>query len=323
MRDHSGDEELLALCREAVSAEGRALLAAADGLGAEMVAALGVLHRASDPLVVSGIGKSGHVARKIASTFSSIGKPALYVHAAEASHGDLGLVGPRSAVLILSNSGETPELSDLIGYCQGHEVPVVALTASAESTLGRAAVVALAYGAVTEVCLIGLAPTTSTTVQMALGDALAVGLTRMMGTVPDDFRRYHPGGRLGARIARVERIMHTGEALPVVPPDMPMAEVVVEISRKALGVAIISSDGERIEGIVTDGDMRRSVDRLWESRASDIGSRQPVTIGPETLVADALALMTARGITSCIVAREGRLAGLVHVHDCLRLGVLA
>ncbi len=263
------------------------------------------------------------MARKIASTFSSVGKPALYVHAAEASHGDLGLVATGSAVLILSNSGETPELSDLIHFCQIHGVPIVAITARAESTLGRAATVALGYGAVTEVCLIGLAPTTSTIVQMAIGDALAVGLTRMMGTVPDDFRRYHPGGRLGARIARVERIMRTGDALPLVPPDMPMAEVVVEMSRKALGVAIISADGERINGIITDGDMRRSVDRLWSSRARDIGSRQPVTVAPETLVADALALMTEKGITSCLVARDGRLAGLVHVHDCLRLGVLA
>ncbi|MBM9593606.1 KpsF/GutQ family sugar-phosphate isomerase [Rhodobacteraceae bacterium MCCB 386] len=316
--DTARADDLVALCRAAVEGEAAALTAYAAEMGPEVAEALALLSAATAPVVVSGVGKSGHVARKIASTFSSIGKPALFVHAAEASHGDLGLIAPGSVVLILSNSGETPELSDLMHYCEAHDVPTVALTARPDSTLGRKARVTLAYGPVTEVCLIGLAPTTSTTLQMAVGDALAVGLTRIMGTVPDDFRRYHPGGKLGARLTRVAAVMHTGDGLPLVAPDTPMAEVVVEMSRKSLGVAILSEAGE-VGGIITEGDLRRNLDRLWDARARDVATPRPVTVGPDMLVHEAVDLMTARAITSLIVAEDGRLAGLVHVHDCLRL----
>jgi arabinose-5-phosphate isomerase len=320
MKDQPADsQDLLDLCRGAVRGEAAALTRFADGMGTEMTRALALLGAATTPIVVSGVGKSGHVARKIASTFSSIGRPALFLHAAEASHGDLGLVSRGTVALILSNSGETPELSDLLSYCDEHDVPTVAVTARPDSTLGRAARVTIAYGPVQEVCLIGLAPTTSTTLQMAIGDALAVGLTQLLGTMPDDFRQYHPGGRLGARLSRVAAVMHTGIALPLVSPDAPMNEVIVEMTRKSLGVAIVSA-GDDVGGIITEGDLRRHVDRLWELRARDVATPRPITVAPDMLVHEAVELMTARAVTSLVVVEPGgRLAGLVHIHDCLRL----
>lgn len=319
MKDQPPDpRDLVERCRTAVRGEADALMRFADAMGEEMPQALELLGAATAPIVVAGIGKSGHVARKIASTFSSIGRPALFLHPAEASHGDLGLVARGSAALILSNSGETPELSDLMHYCEAHDIPTVAITARADSTLGRRARVTIAYGPVTEVCLIGLAPTTSTTLQIAIGDALAVGLTHLLGTMPDDFRRYHPGGKLGARLATVEAVMHVGEALPIVSPDAPMNEVVVEMTRKALGVAIVSAGGD-VGGIITEGDLRRHIDRLWGLNARDVATPRPVTVPPDILVHDAVELMNGRAITSLIVEDGGRLAGLVHIHDCLRL----
>ena len=319
MKDQSSDaHDLIELCRTAIRGEAAALTRFADAMGAEIADAVALLGASEAPIVVAGVGKSGHVARKIASTFSSIGKPALFLHAAEASHGDLGLVARGTVALILSNSGETPELSDLMHYCEAHGIPTVAITARAESTLGRSSRVAVAYGPVEEVCLIGLAPTTSTTLQMAIGDALAVGLTRLLGTVPDDFRRYHPGGKLGARLARVSTVMHTGSGLPLVAPDDPMTEVVVEMSKKSLGVAIVSADGD-IGGIITEGDLRRHLDRLFDARARDVATPRPVTIPPDMLIHQAVELMNARAITSLVVEEAGRLAGIVHIHDCLRL----
>ena len=310
--------DLLDLCRDAVRGEAAALARFADGMGEEVAEAVSLLGTATAPIIVAGVGKSGHVARKIASTFSSIGCPALFLHAAEASHGDLGLVAKGTVALILSNSGETPELSDLLYFCEGHGIPTIALTARAESTLARRARVTITYGPVEEVCLIGLAPTTTTTLQMAIGDALAVGLTRLKGTMPDDFRRYHPGGKLGARLSRVSSVMNIGDALPVVTPDAPMNEVVFEMTRKSLGVAIVSTVGE-IGGIITEGDIRRHLERLWDLRARDVATPRPVTVAPEMLVHEAVELMNARAITSLIVEDDGRLAGLVHIHDCLRL----
>src|SRR3546814_59036 len=228
----------------------------AERLGTEFVEALQIIHDSAGPLIVAGIGKSGHIAKKIASTLSSIGKPSVFVHAAEASHGDLGLIQANSAVLILSNSGETSELSDLIHYCQVHGISTIALTANPDSTLARNATATIAYGKVTEVCPNGLAPTTSTTLSLAIGDALAVGLTHMLGTAPEDFRRYHPGGKLGSKLLHVADLMHTGDALPVVAPDTPMAEAVVVMSEKSFGVAVVAEDGI-IKGVISEGEMRR------------------------------------------------------------------
>lgn len=312
---------LMTICRDAIVAEAGALFNFAERLGPEFVTALQIIHASTGPLIVAGIGKSGHIAKKIASTFSSIGKPSVFVHAAEASHGDLGVIQKNSAVLILSNSGETSELSDLIHYCKVHGINTVALTANAESTLARNSMAAIAYGKVEEVCPNGLAPTTSTTLLLAIGDALAVGLAHMLGTAPEDFRRYHPGGKLGAKLLSVGDLMHTGASLPVVAPDTPMAEAVVIMSEKSFGILVIVED-DRIRGVITDGDMRRNVNRLWHSKAADIATPNPIRVRQDTLAADVVELMTARGITACLVENdEGRLIGLLHIHDCLRAGV--
>ncbi len=314
------DQQLGEICRDALTAEAAAISAFAEQ-SADLAEAARMIVAASGPLIVAGIGKSGHIASKISSTFRSIGKASIFLHPAEASHGDLGLVQPDSVVLVLSNSGETTELSDLLHYCRVHGIKVIALTATADNTLAHAADLTIAYGRVREVCPNGLAPTTSTTLSLAIGDALAVGVTHLLGTAAEDFRRYHPGGKLGALLLSVDDLMHTGAELPLVAPDAPMSETVVEMSAKALGVAIVL-DGRKVRGIITDGDMRRHAKTLWDSRAADIATPDPISVRPGTRAKDALDLMTNRKITACLVQEEdGALAGLLHLHDCLRAGL--
>ncbi len=312
---------LLTLCRQVLETEAAAIVGYAARVGNEITAALRLLHGAQDPVIVAGIGKSGHVARKVASTFRSIGRSAVFLHPVEASHGDLGLVGKKSVVLILSNSGETAELSDLISYCEINCIPMVAITAIAESSLGQRADVTLAYGKVEEACRNKLAPTTSTTLALAISDALAVGLTHMLGVTPADFHRYHPGGKLGARLLTVGDLMHSGNRLPLVAPDLPMQEVIITISAKGFGVALVA-EGGRVIGIITDGDMRRNVDRLLQSKARDLILGKPLTITPEKFAYQALEIMNMHGTTCLVVENKaGKLQGLIHIHDCVRAGV--
>lgn len=321
-KPHDTDETLLHYMREAFLTEAQAIhaFAQSDLDACEQAAAL--IHASSGALVTTGIGKSGHIAKKIASTFSSLGKPAMYVHAAEASHGDLGLIQPGSVVLALSNSGETTELSDLLQYCDLYSIPVVAITAQPTSTLARASQVAITYGKVHEACPNGLAPTTSTTLSLAIGDALAIGVSVLLGTEPDDFRKYHPGGKLGLRLLRTEQLMRTGDALPLVALDADMSEVVVTISEKALGVAVLVNDDNTIAGVITDGDMRRHIKDLWTLKAQDIATPKPIRIDRDWLVSDAAAFMSDKGITVCLVADgNGKLEGLLSIHDCLRAGI--
>lgn len=314
------DNALDDICRGALVAEATAITDFAAS-GQSLARAARMIVDAPGPLIVAGIGKSGHIASKIASTFRSIGKTSIFLHAAEASHGDLGLVQPHSVVLVLSNSGETTELSDLLHYCRVHGIAVIGLTASEDTTLARAADLTIAYGRVTEVCPNRLAPTTSTTLSLAIGDALAVGVTHLLGTAAEDFRRYHPGGKLGALLLSVGDLMHRGEALPIVAPDATMSDTVVEMSQKALGVAIVVKDGA-VRGIITDGDMRRHAETLWQARAGDIATANPISVTPQTRAKDALDLMTEKKITACLVCEaDGALAGLLHVHDCLRAGL--
>lgn len=317
------DAALAAACRQAMVDEAAAITGFAGAVDDQLARAARMIHASSGPLVVAGIGKSGHIAGKIASTFRSIGKASIFLHAAEASHGDLGLIAHDSLVMILSNTGETTELSDLVKYCGVHGNPIIALTATTDSTLARAADLTLAYGKVTEVCPNGLAPTTSTTLALAIGDALAVGVTHLLGTAPEDFRRYHPGGKLGAMLMSVRDLMHTGDALPIVAPDAEMSETVVVMSEKALGVAVVTN-GTRVAGIITDGDMRRHAKTLWTARAGDIATPNPVSVLPDARATEALALMNAKKITACLVCNEDKsLAGIIHVHDCLRAGIVA
>lgn len=303
--------------------EADAIHAVIDETRESLAAAINLIFQSSGPLIVSGVGKSGHIARKMASTFRSLGKRAAFLHAAEAGHGDLGIIHDDSVVLVLSNSGETTELSDLLAYCRDYSIPVVSITGSEDSTLGRSSQVCIAFGKLDEACVNGLAPTTSTTVTLALGDALAVGWSHLSNITPLDFRRYHPGGKLGARLLRVKDLMHTGAALPLVSPDMPMREVVITMSAKGFGVAVVA-DGEEVVGIITDGDMRRNADRLWEAKAGDLTLGPPQTVAPDMLATQALERMSAQTITCLIVRNEldGQL-GLLHIHDCVRAGLKA
>ena len=317
------DTRLAELCETAVREEAEAVARFAETGGGAMAQAVRLIHTSTGPLVVAGIGKSGHVAGKIASTFRSLGQAAIFLHAAEASHGDLGLVAPDSVILILSYSGETTELSDLIHYARTHGNAIIAMTATEDSTLARAAEITIAFGEVSEVCPNGLAPTTSTTLSLAIGDALAVGVTHLLGTAAEDFRRYHPGGKLGQMLMTVRDLMHTGDALPFVRPDAPMSETVAVMAEKALGVALVR-DGDDVTGIITDGDMRRNAKTLWDATARDIATPDPAWITPDRLAADAVEVMTStgNGITSIVVREEdGRFAGFLHIHDCLRAGV--
>lgn len=319
--DDPVENSLLAVCKNAIKAEGLAVCDFADQIGEDFAMAVQLMASASGHVVVAGIGKSGHIARKIASTLRSIGKPAVFLHASEASHGDLGLVGQDSTCLIFSNSGETSELSDLIFYCEAHNIPIVAVTASKQSTLGKCAKHAITYGKVVEVCPNGLAPTTSTTLSLAIGDGIAVGISAFLGATSEDFRRYHPGGKLGAKLLRVRDLMHVGDALPLVALDAPMNEVVIKMSEKGFGVAIVMSD-EGIAGVITDGDMRRRAGELWTSSAKDMILGRPLTVSEDSYVFEALELMTAKSVTCLVVENTTtNIPGIIHIHDCLRARV--
>ena len=314
-----------AVLRCEADALGRLEAALGGSLGAAFGCAVDAIAGASGRVVVSGMGKSGHVGRKIAATLASTGTPSMFVHPAEASHGDLGMVMDRDVVLALSNSGETAELADLVAHSRRFGLTLIAMTARAGSALAGAADIVLLLPDAPEACPMGLAPTTSTTMQMALGDALAVTLLSRRGFTARDFGAFHPGGRLGQKLRRVRDLMHDGEAMPLAPPDLPMLEAVLLITRKSFGCLGIVDAAGRLDGIVTDGDLRRALTRdLRTMRAGEIMTRAPKVVGPSALAAEALHLMNAgkRPITSLfVVDEERRPVGIVHVHDLLRAGV--
>ncbi|MET0745514.1 MAG: KpsF/GutQ family sugar-phosphate isomerase [Microvirga sp.] len=298
------------------------MAAMAGGLGETFARAVDAIAGARGRAIVSGMGKSGHVGRKIAATLASTGTPAHYVHPAEASHGDLGMVQPDDVIIALSWSGETAELADLIAYAKRFRVPLIAVTASVSSTLGRAADIALCLPRADEACPNGLAPTTSTTMQLALGDALAVALLEKRGFTADHFRVFHPGGKLGAQLKLVRDVMHRGERLPLVGIDALMDAAIAEIGRKGFGsVIVVDADGA-LAGIVTDGDLRRNLrPDLPRLPVTAVMSRNPRTIAPDGLLATALEIQESAKITALIVVEDGRPVGLVHYLDLLRAGV--
>lgn len=268
-------------------------------------------------LVVSGIGKSGHIAGKTASTFRSLGRRSVFLHPAEAGHGDLGLVEEDGIVLIFSNSGETTELGDLMQFCLHHDVPIVSITASADSTLGRSSSICIAHGAVEEACITGLAPTTSTTLALAIADALAVGVSHMAKLTAEDFRRYHPGGKLGARLNRVADVMCSGAKLPIITRDASMGEAVAEIAEKSLGCVLIK-DGEKFLGIITDGDIRRNSQQLMNLRPIEIATLKPLTICQDLILEDAAQELTEAKVSVGVVrSADGSIHGLIHLHQCV------
>lgn len=293
-----------------------------NGLGDVFAAAVERIAASLGRVIVSGMGKSGHVARKVAATLASTGTPAHYVHPAEASHGDLGMVRPEDVILALSWSGETTELADLIAYAKRFRVPLIAITSSASSTLGRQADLCLVLPRTKEACPNGLAPTTSTTMQLALGDALAVALLERRGFTAEHFRVYHPGGKLGAQLKLIRDVMHVGERLPVVLLGTRMDRAIEEISAKGFGCVIVAREDGTLAGIVTDGDLRRNLrPDLGSLLVDEIMTRTPRTIAPDALVASALELQESSKITALVVVEDGRPVGLVHYLDLLRVGV--
>ena len=311
--------------RRVIRIETQALAALEQGLDTSFDRAVETILNARGRVIVSGMGKSGHIARKIAATLASTGTPAHFVHPAEASHGDLGMMAQGDAVLVLSNSGETPELADLIAYTRRFAIPLIGVASRADSTLLRQADVALILPRADEACGTGIVPTSSTTMTLALGDALAVALMEHRRFTPDHFRQFHPGGKLGARLSKVRDLMHAGDSLPMVETGTPMSEALIEISRKGFGVVGVRGEDGRLAGIVTDGDLRRHMgDGLLAARASQVMTPDPTTIAPDALAETAVELMTRRKITCLFVvdpAGAGQAEGLLHIHDCLRVGL--
>ncbi len=312
----------LASARQVLRLEAGSLEALADSLGEAFVQVLDALAGLTGHVIVTGMGKSGHVARKIAATLASTGTPAMFVHPAEASHGDLGMITKDDMVMALSNSGETAELADLVAYARRFDVPLIAVTGVADSALARAAHHALVLPELTEACPMGLAPTTSTTAMIALGDALAVALLERKGFSREDFHVLHPGGKLGRRLLKVADLMHTGDAVPLVTGDVPMSEALVVMTEKSMGcVGVVDDDGV-LAGVITDGDLRRHMSPELLSRPSaEVMTRGAKTIRPAALASEAVHLMNARSITNLFAVEGRRPVGILHIHDCLRAGV--
>ncbi len=312
----------LATARRVIGIEAQALSLLADSLGDSFAQAVKTILRAQGRVIVSGMGKSGHIARKIAATLASTGTPAQFVHPAEASHGDLGMVTAQDVVLVLSNSGETPELSDIVAHSRRFSIPLIGVAGRAGSTLLRQADVAILLPTAPEACGTGVVPTTSTTMTLALGDALAVALMEHRAFTPEHFATFHPGGKLGARLATVARLMH--EAPPLVAQTAPMAEALLVMTQKGFGVVGVTNPAGRLVGIITDGDLRRHMEGLLGHIAGDVMTRAPQTIAPEALAESAVAVMNARKITCLFVLDPdagGVPLGILHIHDCLRAGV--
>ena len=303
-----------------IRTEAAGLEALAQSLGPAFVQALELILAARGRVVVSGMGKSGHVGRKIAATLASTGTPAQFVHPAEASHGDLGMVTQGDVVIVLSNSGETPEIADIVAHTRRFSIPLIGVAGREGSTLLRQSDVALLLPPAPEACGNGLVPTTSTTMTLALGDALAVALMEHRRFTPDHFRTFHPGGKLGARLAKVGDLMHT--TMPLVREDAPMPEALLTISREGFGVTGVTDGDGRLTGIITDGDLRRHMEGLLDHVASEVMTRAPRTIAPDALAEAALAEMQKRKITCLFAVEDGRPAGLLHIHDFLRAGMV-
>jgi arabinose-5-phosphate isomerase len=312
----------IAIARRVLALEIEALSALSAGLDASFSRAVDIILSARGRVICSGVGKSGHVARKIAATLASTGTPAHFVHPTEASHGDLGMISSEDVVLALSKSGETSELSDMIHYTRRFGIPLISVTAGAASALGAAGDVALILPDAPEACGETQAPTTSTTLMMALGDALAVALLERRGFKADRFRIFHPGGKLGAMLTTAADVMHGGEELPLVRLGTPFREGVARISQKGFGVVGVVDSIGHLKGVVTDGDLRRFIaSGAAAERIEDVMTRSPLTVTPDTLAPSVLRKMNERKITQVFVVSNEFPVGLVHLHDLLRAGV--
>ncbi len=321
----------VAVAQRVLLTEARGLTALADSLNGDFSRAVALLHQVGGTggharVIISGMGKSGHVARKIAATMASTGTPAMFVHPGEASHGDLGMVTAGDALICLSNSGETKELADLIAHAKRFAIPLIGITAKARSALGQASDVVLELPPVEEACSIGMAPTTSTTMMLALGDALAVALLERKGFTREDFHGFHPGGKLGSQLIKVKNLMHIGAEMPLVPEGTGMGEALVMMTGRSFGcIGILGRAGRdkgRLIGIVTDGDLRRHIrDDLLKLKVEQVMTKAPAVIGPNLLAGEALREMNKRRITAFFVVDAGKPVGILHMHDCVRAGL--
>jgi arabinose-5-phosphate isomerase len=312
----------LSTARRVIAREAEALAMLGQALDGSFSEAVQMVLAAKGRVIVSGMGKSGHIARKIAATLASTGTPAHFVHPAEASHGDLGMITKGDVALVLSNSGETPELADIVAHTRRFGIPLIGVASKADSTLMRQSEVAILLPAAPEACETGIVPTTSTTMMLALGDAMAIALMEHRAFTPDHFRLFHPGGKLGAKLLKVRDLMH--DAVPLIDAARPMSEALLVISAKGFGVVGVTQ-GDALCGIITDGDLRRNMDGLLALTAGQVMTPAPRTIAPEALAEQAVALMNDRKITCLFVvdpALPARPLGIVHIHDCLRAGVV-
>lgn len=308
--------------RRLLMAEAAGLSAVASAIDDTFVRVLDAMQKATGRVVVSGMGKSGHIARKIAATLASTGTPAQYINAAEASHGDLGMIAIGDVVLVLSYSGETAELSDLVAYTRLRGVPLIAMSGKARSTLAKAADIALILPPINEACPLSLAPTTSTTAMLALGDALAIALLERRGFSAEEFSLLHPGGQLGRRFIKVTDIMHTDDSVPLVAADTGMSEALLVMTEKTFGCVGITDDAGRLIGVITDGDLRRHMDpALLQRSVREVMTSSPKTVAPDLLAAVALRMMNERKITALFVVEDRVPIGIVKIHDLLRAGL--
>lgn len=315
----------LSTARRVIETESSALTKLGQSLDASFAAAAQLVLSAKGRVILSGMGKSGHIARKIAATLASTGTPAHFVHPAEASHGDLGMLSPGDVVMMLSNSGETPELADMIAYTRRFRIPLIGVASRPDSTLLRQCDIALVLPEAPEACGTGIVPTTSTTMTLALGDALAVALMEHRRFTPQDFRKFHPGGKLGAQLSKVSDLMHRGDELPIVSAKTPMSDALVIMSQKGFGVVGVTGPNGNLRGIITDGDLRRHMNGLLEKTAEEVMTADPKTIVPESLAEEAVAIMDARKITCLFAVPHAGISpavGILTIHDCLRAGVV-
>lgn len=314
----------LASARRTIDKEVEALRMMENDLNGNLTKALDLMQNTKGRVIVTGMGKSGHIGNKIAATLASTGTPSFFVHPGEASHGDLGMITEEDIVIGISNSGETKELSDIISYCKRYGIPLIAITKNPTSALGKAGDILLQLPDDGEACPLGLAPTSSTTATLVLGDILAVALLERKGFTKTDFNRRHPGGKLGSFLMKVSELMHKGSEMPLVSQNATMQEAMLEMTSKMLGcVGITDKDGHLI-GIITDGDLRRKMSSdLLSKKASEIMTHNPKTTVPDILAVEALKIMnsTGKGITVLFVIENDKPVGIIHMHDCLRAGV--
>ena len=310
--------------RRVIRAEATALETLADSLDDRFRAAIDLMLGCKGRVIVTGIGKSGHIAKKIAATLASTGTPAQFVHPAEASHGDLGMITAADVVLAISNSGEAPELANLIAYSRRFSIPLIGITSRAQSSLGAQCDVVLELPQLSEACGTGVVPSTSTTMTLAMGDAVAITLMENRAFTAEHFRNFHPGGKLGAQLSRVRDLMHTGDAMPLISEDVDMPQALAMIGKKGFGVTGVINDEGQLTGIITTGDLTRHMEGLMSLKARDVMTRSPITIRPDDLAERAVGIMNARKITCLLVvdpAAPDMPAGLLHIHDCLRVGL--